>query len=286
MAHFEMAWTGTDGVAIWGQGWSPDGFPKAAVCLVHGLAEHCGRYGHVAAALNAAGYAMLATDLRGHGRSGGQRGNSPSIEAFMGEIDGLLGSAAERMPNMPLFLYGHSLGGILALNWALRRTDALPSAWPTVRGVVVTGVGLRTALEKQTTKVMMVRVLGLLAPAMALASGLDPNTISRNREVVQAYIEDPLVHNRITLGMARQLLGAIRFAFDHAAEFPLPLLMMHGTGDMLSLCSGTEEFAAGVGGDCTVRLWDDLYHEVHNEPEQQAVLSYFIDWLDAHVSGA
>src|SRR5919199_2405933 len=124
----EFGWRAADGVRLYGQGWQPQGEPLAVVCLVHGQGEHSGRYAGLAAALVEAGYAVLAFDLRGHGRSEGQRGHTPSYDAWLGDIARLLEEAGNRFPRRPRFLYGHSMGGNLVLGYALRRAHADPLA--------------------------------------------------------------------------------------------------------------------------------------------------------------
>ncbi len=277
MKHFETTLKSHDGLDLFCQGWLPESAPKAVICLVHGLGEHSGRYAHVAETFNQAGYAVIGFDLRGHGKSGGQRGHTPSFEAFMQDIDRLFEEAERRFSGLPRFLYGHSLGGILVLNYALRRK-------PPVRGVVATSSGLRTALENQKMKVTLARVLGTLFPAGSLPSGLDPATLSRDPQVVQAYRTDPLVHDAISFGMGKSLMDAIRWAFSHASEFPVPLLLVHGTQDVLAFPSGSQDFAALVPQNCTLKLWDGLYHETHNEPEKAQVLEFTRQWLDAHLT--
>lgn len=273
MKHFEFDWKTKDDLTLFGQGWEPEIKSQAVVCLVHGLGEHSGRYAHLGEVLTASGYALLAFDLRGHGKSQGRRGHSPSIEAFIDDIAHLLVEANQRYSNLPCFLYGHSLGGILVLNYALRRK-------PNLTGVVASAPGLRTALESQTTKVFFARVMGSLLPGLTIPSGLDPETISRDPAVVQDYINDPLVHDRLSLGLAKNLLQAIGWIFEHAGEFPVPLLLMHGTGDKLAFPAGSQEFASLVPGDCTIKLWDGLSHEIHNEPEKGEVIAYLVGWLN------
>lgn len=274
MNSVEFTIQSKDGLKLFALDWSPES-PKAVVCLVHGLGEHSGRYDHVADRLNQAGYSVLASDLRGHGRSEGQRGHTPSFEYFMDDIDVLLAEASQRNPGLSCFLYGHSLGGILVINYALRRR-------PPLAGVVASSPGLRTALEQQKGKVALVRLLGSLLPKQTLASGLDVKGICRDPQVVDQYIRDPLVHDRVSLGMAKVLLDSISWAYEHAAEFPIPLLLMHGTADQVAFASGSREFAGLVRGECTLKLWDGLTHETHNEPEKEEVLSFMIEWLESH----
>ncbi|SRR5581483_7692968 len=277
MKTFESGWESKNGIKFFLRGWEPDKTPKAVVCLVHGLGEHTGRYAHVGEAFAQAGYVLTGFDLRGHGKSGGPRGHVPSFEALMQDIDRFIEITAKRYPNLPRFLYGHSLGGILVLNYALRRK-------PDVVGVISTAAGLRTALEEQKFKVLMARVLGTLMPSVALASGLDPKTLSRDPKVVQAYVDDPLNHDRLTLGFGKTMLSVLPWTFEHAHEFPVPLLIMHGGGDMLGYPKGSQEFASRVPQNCTLKIWDGLYHEIHNEPEKATVLKTMVEWMDGQLS--
>ncbi|HNR95799.1 MAG TPA: lysophospholipase [Anaerolineae bacterium] len=276
MSHTEMTWQSFDGLPVYAQAWLPDTGTKAVVALVHGLGEHSGRYGHVAAALNRAGYAVVTRDLRGHGQSGGQKGHAPSFEALLKDIDQLVAQARELVPGKPLFLYGHSLGGIFVLDYALSRH-------PPIAGVVSTSPGLRTALHEQKAKLAVAKVMGKVAPTGDLASGLDPQSISRDPAVIQAYVNDPLVHDRVTFGAANVFQEAIAYVYEHGSEFPVPLLLMHGTNDVLAFPQGSKDVAALVKRDCTLQLWEGLSHETHNEPEKEQVLGFVVGWLDEHL---
>jgi acylglycerol lipase len=186
MKTFESKFEGTDKTTFYVQCWEPDVLPKAIVALVHGLGEHIGRYAHVGKALTDAGYALVGFDLRGHGKSGSARGHFPSLDVVMGDIRQFFQFVSQRYPNIPQFLYGHSLGGLLALTYAVQDNQL------GLKGVTVTGSGLRSALQEQKAKIMMARILGSLAPAMTLSSGLDTKGISRDPAVVDRYGNDPL----------------------------------------------------------------------------------------------
>ena len=276
MIRDEWVWKSNDGLEMYSQSWEPDETAKAVICLVHGLGEHSGRYAHVGKAFTDAGFALAGFDLRGHGKSGGPRGHLSSFDAFMDDIDGFVKQVEACFEGLPRFLYGHSLGGILVLNYVLRRK-------PEFKGVISTGAGLRTALEEQTAKVTMARVLGTLLPSVAIPSGLDPTTISHSPEIVDAYVNDPLVHDKMTLGFGKIMLSVLPWTFEHAHEFSLPLLIMHGKEDKLGYPRGSEEFAGLVEQDCTLKLWDGLYHEVHNEPEQDEVFAFTIEWMNSQL---
>ncbi|HEX7975428.1 MAG TPA: alpha/beta hydrolase [Anaerolineales bacterium] len=273
MNQFESTLRTADGLPLFIQGWDPQDEPRAVVCLVHGLGEHSGRYTHLAEPLTRAGYALIALDLRGHGKSGGPRGHTPSFDALLDDIALLLQEAGKRYPDTARFLYGHSLGGLLVLNYVLRRK-------PMLAGVIATGAGLHSSLEEQTLKVSFAKMMGKVLPTVTLATGLDPKDICRDPRVVAAYQNDPLVHDRSTLAMAKYNFEAMPYALTHASEFHLPLLLMHGTADRLTYLSGSQEFADQVPG-CTLKLWDGLCHEIHNEPEQDQVFAFLLDWLDA-----
>jgi|SRR5581483_754190 len=266
------------GVSVHTRQWEPDGPARAVVCLVHGLGEHSGRYGHVAARLTEAGYAVSSFDLRGHGASGGRRGDMRFAETF-GDIDRLLAGAAARWPGRPLFLYGHSLGGLLVIAYALARR-------PAVAGVVASGPALRTPLREQKVKVALVRLLAPLLPRLALPSGLDDRGISRDPAVVAAYRADPLVHGQASLGFARDAMDAADAALAGAAQFPVPLLLLHGGADSLTDPGGSRAFAAALGPACTLTVYDGLFHEIHNEPEQSRVLDDVLAWLDRETAAA
>jgi alpha-beta hydrolase superfamily lysophospholipase len=195
----------------------------------------------------------------------------------MDDIEGFHKQVEERFVELPCFLYGHSLGGFLVLNFSLRHKSEL-------KGIISTGASLRSALEEQPVKVTMVKALGSLLPNVAIPSGLDPNSISRRQEVVDAYVNDPLVHDKISFGFGKIMLAEIPWTFEHAHEFSSPLLVMHGTDDKLGYPSGSEEFASYVKKDCTLKLWDGLYHEIHNEPEQEEVFAFTVEWMNAQLN--
>lgn len=276
MKTFEMRWKTSDGIEIFARGWEPEVPPKAVVCLVHGLGEHTGRYSHVAEALSKKGYALFGADARGHGLSSGARGHAPSFEACMRDIDQVVHQARTRYSGLPIFLYGHSNGGTLVLNYGIRRK-------PDLHGVIVTDPSLHNDIERQTFKVILATVLGSLLPGVLIRSGLDPNLLSHDREVVKAYVGDALVHDRMSLGFGKIMLGINKWTLEHAGEFSLPLLLMHGKSDALAYPSSSIEFAAPLKDQCTLMLWDDMYHEIHNEPAKQDVFRAMIIWMDARL---
>jgi alpha-beta hydrolase superfamily lysophospholipase len=276
MAHSEFERSSFDGLKLFFQIWQTDQKAKGIVCLVHGLGEHSGRYAHLAAFLNDAGYDFLTHDLRGHGKSGGQRGHVSSFEEYVKDTDILLKEAEDRYPGLPRFLYGHSLGGLIVTYYVLLRK-------PQINGVVVSALSNKTSLQEQKVKVMLSKVLGALVPTMAITTGLVPATISRDPEIVTRYINDPLVHHQVTVGWGKSALETIAWSDQHVSEWTLPVLFMHGEQDQLGYADGSREFAGKIKGDCTLKIWTGLFHEVHNEPEKEEVFAYLLNWLDMHI---
>jgi len=275
MNHIEFTRQSPDKLQLYFQGWEPETSPRAVVCLVHGLGEHTGRYAHVAAALNDAGYAVLGCDLRGHGKSGGPRGHTPSYDTLMDDTGCLLDEAAERYSDKPRFLYGQSLGGNLVLNYALRRK-------PQLAGVVATSPLIRTTNPAPAVKITLGKLMYKLQPGMTMANGIPLDSLAHDPEIGRAYAADPLVHNKISARLALDMLQAGEWALAHAAEFPAPLLLVHGSADEITSAAATQEFAGTVRGDCTLKIWDGFYHETHNEPEKAEVLRFMVDWLRSH----
>jgi len=218
----------------------------------------------------------MALDLRGHGLSPGKRGHVSNYQRLLDDISLLLEEAQKRHPGVPLFLYGHSMGGGLVLNYALRR-DA------TLAGVIATGPALRLGFEPPVIQVALTKLMNAIWPAFMQASGLDPQALSRDPEVVRRYEADPLVHDQISASLFDGFYQAGLWALEHAEAFPVPLLLMHGSEDQLTSSEASREFANRVGERCTFKLWEGLYHEIHNEPEQDQVFAFLLGWLRQRV---
>lgn len=272
MTHSEASWRSEDGLKIFSRYWKPDGEPKALVCLVHGVGEHSGRYGHVAEAFCEKGYVLYTFDQRGHGLSEGPRGHYPLMEIVLKDIDLLLKNAGEKFPGLPVFLYGHSLGGLLALHYSLKRKPMFLS------GVIATSPGLKTSLQEQPVKIFAAKVLGSIMPKLSINSGLDVNGISRDRSVIDAYLKDPLVHSKMSLGFGKVMIGVLDWTMQHADEFCLPLLLMHGRSDKITYYTGSEAFASKVN-DCEWVLFEDGFHELHNEPFKEQVFNVMFNFI-------
>jgi alpha-beta hydrolase superfamily lysophospholipase len=274
VTYLSSTLTTQDGINLHLARWEPEGTPRAITYLIHGLGEHTMRYAHVADALNAAGIACWGIDLRGHGQSGGQRGHAPSLERLLDDVSLMMGQN-DRIN--PAFLYGHSLGATLALQFGRLRPEGLS-------GLVASAAWLRLKSAPPRYKIIMARILPRFAPGLALSNGLDVQALSHNKSVVDAYVNDPLVHDRITAQLGAIMLDLADDLMAHPQSFHLPLLMMHGEADRITDPAATLDFFERVGSlDKTLRLWPGLFHEIHNEPEKDQVIDQIISWLEARI---
>jgi len=275
MQEFEFGWSTPDGVEIFARQWhADDAPPRAVVALIHGLGEHSGRYQHVADFLTRNGVAVLAHDQRGHGRTNGIRGHVPSLDHAMDDVQKLLDVAAQRYPGLPVFLYGHSMGGLFVLYFALQRR-------PRLAGTIVTSPGLVKYEPVPPVKMAAGNLLYRLAPMLTMANDLDVNNLSHDPKVIQQYKADPLVHDRVSARLGLDIIKTGPWIIEHAPEYPLPLLLLQGSADRLISPAATQKFASRAPADkVTFRMVNGGYHELHNEPDKIVTLQAMLDWMN------
>jgi alpha-beta hydrolase superfamily lysophospholipase len=245
---------------------------KAALAIVHGMGEHHERFSHMADFFSAQGYDVHLIDLRGHGKSEGKRGHTPDYEHLMSDLDAFIGYCHTQSPQLPLFLFGHSMGGNLVLNYAIRRN-------PSIAGIIASAPYLKLAFEPPAWKVLLAKTVVGILPGFAQPTGLNPDHLSRDKEVVKAYQADPLVHDKMTPAFFMNVHFAGPFAIEHAHKIKLPALVYHGSGDKITSHLGSLELKNKAGENVEVKIFEGLYHELHNEPEKQEVFNYINNWI-------
>jgi len=253
--------------------WAPEGKPKGVVVLIHGLSDHAGRYRHVGAWFSSLGYAMILPELRGHGRSFGKKGHFPSYTTMMEDIALYIAVAKNRFPSLPFFLYGHSMGGNLVLNYLIREM-------PPLTGAIVTSPWLLLNFKTPFYKTLLAILINKIAPGLTLRDGINPSFLSHDPEVGKQYFSDPLVHSRISVRGFLEISAAGKYALDHADKISCPLLLMHGSDDPLTSFSATLAFSKKMITKHTFKPWDGLFHELHNEFEKEKILIYIGNWCD------
>jgi len=252
------------------------------ILIVHGLGEHSGRYGHVAAFLNARGWRVIGYDQRGHGQSGGARGRLADGDDLLFDLATVIDAARAGPVGTPdrLVLLGHSLGGLVVARLVAGRLEAAPPAWSrAVEALVLSspalGIGM-TAAQR-----VLLAVLGRLAPDLPVGTGLGPDGLSRDADVVRRYRTDPLVHDRIAARLARFMVAAGECVLGAAPRWNLPTCLLYAGSDRCVPPAGSAAFAAAAPRDLVeARAFPDLFHEIYNEPEQAEVLSVLAAWLD------
>ncbi|MCE4554563.1 alpha/beta hydrolase [Roseateles cellulosilyticus] len=251
---------------------------RGQLLLVHGLGEHGGRYGHVAAALNAAGWEVHAWDHRGHGRSEGPRGDIPDADALLRDTARVID--AVRRPGQRFVLMGHSMGGAVAARFTAEGVSARPAAWSRpLDGLVLSSPALDAGLNG--LQKLALAVAGRLAPGLAVSNGLKPDWVSRDPAVVAAYTADPLNHDRITARLTRFIVDGGAAAIHAASHWTVPTLLMWAGADRCVAPRGSEAFAAAAPANVVAtRPWPALFHEIFNEPEKAEVIAALTAWLN------
>ncbi|WP_457651808.1 alpha/beta hydrolase [Rhodocaloribacter sp.] len=270
-----------DGLTLFTRTWRPPAEPRAVVALVHGYAEHSGRYGSLAADLVAEGHAVLGYDHRGFGRSEGRRAFIARFDDLLDDLDRFLDEVRQAYPDTPLFLFGHSMGGAVTALYALERR---PERYR-VGGAILSSPLFATNEAPLLQKIAS--VLGRIFPTMPTIP-LDLEALSRDPSALEDIRKDPLFyHGRILARTGAEMIGATKRVRAQASHFSLPFLLFHGLADRLTDPEGSRRFfREAASGDKTLHLYEGLYHLTFCEPEKERVRGDVKAWLDTHVEAA
>ncbi|MFT6406607.1 MAG: alpha-beta hydrolase superfamily lysophospholipase [Arenicella sp.] len=251
---------------------------KAVVMLVHGLGEHCHRYEHLAAHLNQAGYALSSMDLPCHGRSDGTRGHIDSFEVFENAVLELYRRTTDAIPNTPIFLLGHSMGGLIAARLLLNHQDKF-------NGALLSGAAMQSPQEPPAWQVAVIRFVARFFPKAKMLA-LDASAVSRDPAVVDKYMADPLVSkDKLSAQFLVSMTDAMEKCKEGGAKITLPLKIMHGSADVMTAPEGSQILHDAVSSsDKQITIYDGLFHEIFNEPEAETIFSEMVSWMDARVS--
>ena len=266
------------GAKLYWQKWTPDSNPKALILLVHGYAEHSGRYRYFAEHCLGKDYAVYALDHWGHGKSEGTPGFVPDFSVFHDGVDQLLARARQDLPDLHVILVGHSMGGLISATYLLANQARFAAC-------VLSGPAIKAAEEPSAFLKAISGFLSRFFPKLGVLE-LDPNGISRDPQVVADYLADPLVYNgKMGARLAAEMLGKMAEIQHNAGQISLPLLMLHGGKDSLAAADGSRFLDAHVSSpDKMLKIYPELFHEIFNEPEKDKVLNDMTDWLDIQLS--
>lgn len=274
MSHQEGQIVGQAELTIHWQAWLPASAPRGAVVIAHGLGEHGGRYRRLAEQLVGDGLAVYAIDHRGHGRSEGRRAKLDRFRYAVQDLDQLVELTRDRSGRLPVFLLGHSMGGAIAVGYALKHQDKL-------QGLILSGPAISVEGAPWLVRVLS-QLLTNVLPNLPLFA-IDPSLVSRDPEEVRAYAEDPLnMHGKVPLRTVAELFRAAGWLSRALTELKLPLLVVHGTADKLVPARVADLIDKRSGSsDKTIRLYEGFYHELLNEPpaDRQRVMDQIADWV-------
>lgn len=275
MKHTEGNFVGVRNSSNYYQGWIPDGNVKAVLLIVHGVGEYCGRFSNVVNYFVPLGYAVYGLDHIGHGKSDGQREVIKQFEDFTEPLNVFYKMIKEWQPGKPVFIYGHSLGALITLFYLLDHQGDF-------KGAIISAPPVKIPDNISPVTVTIGKILATIAPRTGLI-GLDTSGLSHDEEVVKAYNADPLVfHGKITASISGGMLRAMLRVNEEAGEISLPLFILQGGADKIVDPSGAKLLYDKAGSnDKTLRIYDNLFHEVHNEPERVTMFNDLQAWLTA-----
>ncbi|MEH6660967.1 MAG: lysophospholipase [Parasphingorhabdus sp.] len=266
------------GAKLYWQKWLPDGIPKALILLVHGYAEHTGRYQYFAEHCVARGYAVYAVDHWGHGKSDGTPGFVPGFSVFRDGVDQLLVHAKRDFADLPVVLVGHSMGGLISATYLLTEPAKFAAC-------VLSGPAIKAAEEPSAFLKAISGFLSRLFPKLGVLE-LDPNGVSRDPQVVADYLADPLVYNgKMSARLAAEMLANMTTVQENAGQISLPMLLLHGGKDSLAAVEGSEFLDHHISStEKQLKVYPELFHEIFNEPEKDTILNDMTDWLDKQLA--
>lgn len=245
----------------------------AVIILVHGLGEHCGRYEeHVIPALLAVNLGVITYDQFGHGKTTGKRGHHPGFGELLGCITEIITKSEKIFGEKKIFLYGHSMGGNVVLNYGLHFPNS-------VSGIVASSPFLKLGFDPPSWKMALGKMMRKIYPSLTMPNEINPNHLSRDADAVKAYLTDPLNHDRVSPNYSILLMETGNWAIQNAGRLKIPVFLIHGTADQLTSCKASEEFAASNQDMVEIKLYPGAYHELHNEPEKESVLKDITKWI-------
>jgi len=277
MKYIDGNFKGVRDVNIYYQGWLPEENIKAVLLVVHGLGEHSGRYMNVVDHFVPLGYAVYGLDHIGHGKSDGTREYIEKFDDFTDTLTIFYKMVKEWQADVPVFILGHSMGGLIVSYYLLDHQADF-------KGAIISGPAVKVGEDISQATITIGKLLSKIAPKMGLLA-LDVNAISRDPEVVEAYINDPLVfQGKMPARLAAELLSAMQRVTAEADQITLPFIIVHGSKDSLADPAGSQMlYDKASSKDKTLKIYDGLYHEVFNEPERDRVLKDVENWLESQL---
>ncbi|MCT4646867.1 MAG: lysophospholipase [Carboxylicivirga sp.] len=264
------------GKKLFAQSWKSSDSPKAVIVLIHGFGEHCSRYTSYIKLFEQANIAFISMDQVGHGLSDGKRGVIQSYQQLLDDIGLLTDKTESLFPGIPKFIYGHSMGGNIALNHLLQRNFPY-------RGAIISSPWLKLSKDLSAPTKHLVRLFSHLIPNVTIKSGLNTNYISSKKDEVQAYNADELNHGRISFRLLNSVIRQGLWAMNNIHLLKLPTLLLHGSKDRITSHLASREIAANNPKLIQYFEFEGMYHEIHNDAKREQLTSRCIDWIKQNI---
>ena len=278
MIETEKSFQSADGIQLVYRRWLPAGEIRGAVVIAHGLGEHGGRYQHVAAALTEAGFAVYGIDHRGHGKSDGLRAFVPDMRAAAADLGRLIDIVQARHPDHSTLLFGHSMGSLIGLEYALRHPDRLD-------GIALSGCAIHAEMTRPAWLMRLCLGAAQYVPKLRLSPPVSPKSLTHDSDLLQEWWDDPLVDKGMwRVGTSAAIIESGRRIRASLHELRLPILALHGAEDHLVPASGSRFLAKHAASpDITLKVYPELRHELVNETGGEAIIRFIVEWMLARV---
>ncbi|MEQ1570540.1 MAG: lysophospholipase [Myxococcota bacterium] len=269
------SFTASDGTCLAGYDWPTPGEPRAVVVVVHGIKDYASRYDGLAEVMVQRDLVVVAADLRGHGSSGGHRQRFDSLDQLLADLDLVVDKARSEHPGVPVFVYGHSLGGLITTEYALAHPKELA-------GIVLSGAALKLAPEVTGGQVAAAKLFGAILPNLP-AQPVDETVFVSTDAARAQFLADPRIdHTKLPAGSARAALLGLEDVSGRYAEVTVPMLVMHGGADVVTPIDGSRALvAASQSPDKTLKIWDGQFHDLMHEPAAAEVAAFAAEWIAA-----
>ena len=256
--------------------WLPDKKIKSAIGIIHGLGEYSSRYDDFAKYFCNKGYGVYSIDLRGHGFSEGKKGHISNFSFFLDDAEEMFIQIRKRNLDTPIITFGHSLGGCIALNYLCNRQSK------EIKLAIISSPWLKTVIKPPRHLLILQKLLCPIFPSLTLNNRIDPTDLSKNKSIVRKYINDPLVHSKISLNLFSEVNNAIKTIEKMSFNINIPILLTHGKKDRIMSYKGTENISKKIKNS-QFKPWKSVYHEPHNDIEKNQILNYFLEFINRNI---
>jgi acylglycerol lipase len=270
--HTSYSISASDGIKLFIRDYSLQNSNKV-ILIIHGLGEHSGRYLKLIQDFNDKNISVFTIDIRGHGKSEGKRGHSPFYQQLMNDIQCFIEHVTKKIPDQKYFLYGHSFGGNLVINYSFQENKK-------INGIIATSPLIKPSIAPSRIVLFMGKLFKKIVPNLILSNGININGISRNMQVINDYRNDPLIHNKVSVQLGLDIISSGIYALENSQYITVPMIVFHGKNDGLTSYSASQKLVQNSGPNIKFIGFDDAYHEIHNEPEKVELLRNIFNWIN------